>query len=154
MSYVKRHLQPDETLIYQTKIHWIVYRRAIFFAIPALIAFYFWLNPWKPDYAPVFAGITGLFVFITLLEWLRGLIQRISTELAVTDRRIIVKTGIIQRRTYEMNRSKVESVAVEQSILGRILDFGSIIIKGTGGGLEPFYGIEKPLVFRGHVTAE
>lgn len=153
MSYIKRNLQPGESVVYETKIHWIVYGRAIVAAILTAIACYFWLHPWRPEMAVVFEGVAVLFLFITLLEWLRGLIRRMATELAITDRRIIVKSGIIRRRTYEMNRSKVELVAVVQGIVGRLLDYGSIIIKGTGGGLEPLYGIDRPLAFRNHVTA-
>jgi uncharacterized membrane protein YdbT with pleckstrin-like domain len=153
MSYIKRNLQPGESVVYETKIHWIVYGRAIVAAALTATACYFWLHPWRPEMAVVFEGVAVLFLFVTLLEWLRGLIRRMATELAITDRRIIVKSGIIRRRTYEMNRSKVESVAVVQGIVGRLLDYGSIIIKGTGGGLEPLYGIDRPLAFRNHVTA-
>jgi uncharacterized membrane protein YdbT with pleckstrin-like domain len=154
MSYIRRYLQPGESLVYETKVHWIVYGRAIFWGILTLVAAYFYFNPWKDELRYVFAGIAIFFFLIALFDWLRAFIRRLSTELAVTDRRIVVKTGIIRRRTYEMNRSKVESVAVEQGIMGRLLDYGSIIIKGTGGGLEPFFGIDQPLVFRSHVTAE
>jgi uncharacterized membrane protein YdbT with pleckstrin-like domain len=153
MSYIRRYLQPGESLVYETKVHWIVYGRAIFWAILTLVAAYFYFNPWKDELRYVFAGIAVFFFLIALLDWLRGFIRRLSTELAVTDRRIVVKTGIIRRRTYEMNRSKVESVYVDQGVMARVFGFGTIVIKGTGGGSEPLVGIDRPLEFRSYLTA-
>ena len=80
-------------------------------------------------------------------------LTRLGDELAVTDRRVIYKSGLLARHTLEMNRSKVESVDVDQSILGRIFGFGTIIVRGTGGSLEPIRMISDPLTFRSHITA-
>jgi uncharacterized membrane protein YdbT with pleckstrin-like domain len=71
----------------------------------------------------------------------------------VTDRRVIYKTGIFQRHSMEMNRSKVETVAVDQSILGRLLGYGTVMVRGTGGSFEPIRFIGDPLGFRSHITA-
>src|SRR5260221_8467937 len=78
---------------------------------------------------------------------------RWTTELAITDRRVIFKTGLFRRHTMEMNVSKVESVDVDQSVFGRILGFGTVTIRGTGGGIEPMRNIADPITFRNHVTA-
>jgi uncharacterized membrane protein YdbT with pleckstrin-like domain len=96
------------------------------------------------------AAIFGAF---TIASWARAAIRRATTELAVTDRRVIYKAGLLARHTLEMNRSKVESVDVDQSILGRIFSFGTIIVRGTGGSLEPIRMISDPLTFRSHITA-
>ena len=82
-----------------------------------------------------------------------ALIERATTELAVTDRRVIYKTGIFQRHSMEMNLSKVETVGVNQSILGRLLGYGTVIVRGTGGSFEPIPFIGDPLTFRSHITA-
>jgi uncharacterized membrane protein YdbT with pleckstrin-like domain len=82
-----------------------------------------------------------------------ALIRRATTELAVTDRRVIYKSGVFARHTLEMNRSKVESVDVDQSLLGRIFGFGTITVRGTGGSLEPIRMVSDPLTFRSHITA-
>jgi uncharacterized membrane protein YdbT with pleckstrin-like domain len=66
---------------------------------------------------------------------------------------VIFKTGIVQRHTMEMNRSKVETVGVDQSILGRILGYGTVSVRGTGGSFEPIPYIGEPLTFRNHITA-
>ncbi len=76
------------------------------------------------------------------------LIDYFTSEFAITNKRIIIKVGLIRRRTIEMNIPKVESVNVDQGIIGRILNYGSITIVGTGGSKETFYRISKPLDFR------
>jgi uncharacterized membrane protein YdbT with pleckstrin-like domain len=93
------------------------------------------------------------FGLLALFTWLRAAIRRATTELAVTDRRVIYKSGLLARHTLEMNRSKVESVDVDQSILGRMFGFGTIVVRGTGGSLEPMRMVSDPLRFRSHITA-
>src|SRR6202035_3793946 len=75
-------------------------------------------------------------------------ISRSSAEFAVTNKRVILKTGFIQKETAEMFLNKIESVGVDQSIGGRIAGFGTIVIRGTGGTLEPFHRVSSPLEFR------
>jgi len=77
-----------------------------------------------------------------------AVIRRHTTELVLTDRRIITKRGLISRNTVEMNLNKVESVHVDQSLMGRILDYGDITVVGTGASLEPLLGISSPLELR------
>ena len=71
----------------------------------------------------------------------------------MTDRRVVYKRGFIKRHTIEMNMDKVESVDVDQSIFGRLLNYGDITVHGTGEGWETLRGIGAPLDFRNHVTA-
>jgi uncharacterized membrane protein YdbT with pleckstrin-like domain len=80
--------------------------------------------------------------------FLAPLIATLTSEFAITDKRIIIKVGFLSRRTLELNLSKVESVNVDQSILGRILGYGSIVVIGTGGTKEHFADIRNPLEFR------
>jgi len=91
----------------------------------------------------------GLVLLIPALWYAAAaLIKRISTELAVTSKRVIAKFGFIRRNTVELNHSKVESFHVEQGVLGRILGFGTLHINGTGGGITPIPNISDPLGFR------
>lgn len=76
------------------------------------------------------------------------LLERHLSEFVITNRRIIIKTGFIARSTFEMNLSKIESVNVDQSVSGRIFNYGSITIIGTGGTRETFNNIAHPLEFR------
>lgn len=80
--------------------------------------------------------------------FIASILDRYTDEFAVTNRRVIVKTGLISRKTLEMNLSKIESVNVDQSIFGRLLGYGTITIIGTGGTRESFPNISEPLKFR------
>jgi uncharacterized membrane protein YdbT with pleckstrin-like domain len=71
-----------------------------------------------------------------------------SVELAVTTKRVIVKHGLVRRQTVEMNLSKVESVQVEQGVIGRLCNFGTLIVSGTGSSHAPLAGIADPMGFR------
>jgi uncharacterized membrane protein YdbT with pleckstrin-like domain len=154
MSYVDKVLQPNERVLYRGRTHWIVYVPAmILLSIGLAVAVLFAsVLPWGPDLlwwllaAGVIAGV-GLLMFLS--AWIR----RITTELAVTDRRVIVKHGLFRRTTMEMNLSKVESVLVDQGLMARLFDYGTIIVKGTGGGFEPVVGVDQPLAFRNAITA-
>jgi uncharacterized membrane protein YdbT with pleckstrin-like domain len=85
---------------------------------------------------------------IGLVVILAAVVRRKTTELVLTDRRIITKRGVISRDTVEMNLAKVESVHVNQSLLGRILNYGDVTVVGTGASLEPLFGIARPLELR------
>src|SRR5215470_7528783 len=132
MSYVRNHLQEGETVVYETTVHWIVYWRAILWLVLAIIVGAFAVALDSKSYSNLLALAAFVFAALAMVQWLHALVRRATTELAITDRRIVVKVGLIRRTTSEMNRSKVESVLVEQSVLGRLLDFGTILIKGTG----------------------
>lgn len=83
-----------------------------------------------------------------LTLFIAPLIDKYSDEFVITNRRVIVKTGLISRKTFEMNHSKIESINVDQGILARILGYGTIIIVGSGGTREIFPKIKNPLEFR------
>jgi uncharacterized membrane protein YdbT with pleckstrin-like domain len=99
----------------------------------------------SPDISRVIAGITAAVGIIVIIA---ALIRRSSTELAVTNRRVIAKFGLIARSTVEMNLAKIESVRVEQTVMGRLLGFGSIIVTGTGSTMDPISFVADPIAFR------
>lgn len=90
------------------------------------------------------ALVIGLFILIA--AWIRYA----TTEFAVTDRRIIAKSGLISRRTVEMFLDKVESLNVDQTVPGRMFDYGTVTIRGTGATSEPFGSISAPMELRKH----
>lgn len=92
------------------------------------------------------AVFVSLKALLTL--FLLPVVERATSEFAVTSRRVIIKVGLISRRTVELNLEKIESIGVDQSILGRIFGYGTIVVNGTGGTHEPFRGIARPLEFR------
>ena len=100
----------------------------------------------------VAAGL-GMIWFALGALWIGvALIRRLTTELAVTSKRLIAKTGLVSRSTLELNLSKVESVRVQQSILGRVLGYGSIVVGGTGATHAPVPFIDDPMAFKQAVT--
>lgn len=93
------------------------------------------------------------FFGIGLLFWMWAAIHYFTTEMAVTDRKVIAKTGFIRRNTIELLLSRVESIRVDQSILGRMLNYGSIVVAGGGNPQAPIPGIASPLEFRKNFVA-
>ncbi len=158
MSYVRRVLVPGETLVYETGLHWLAYLRAAFLLLIAVaIALAGWTVPWVQEDGQrslIVLAVAGLVLLLAILSALAAAIRRATTELAVTDQRVIFKQGIFGRHTIEMNRSKVESVDVDQSILGRIFGYGTVRLRGTGGSLEPLQAISDPLTLRSYITAD
>jgi uncharacterized membrane protein YdbT with pleckstrin-like domain len=154
MRYVRRVLQPGETIVYTTKLHWIVFSRAIFLLIICVVlAIAAWSQTDKQNISLALAIAAAIFVLLALASAFSAFVRRVTTELAITDRRVIYKVGLISRHTIEMNRRQVESVDVDQSIFGRMIGYGTIIIRGTGGSLEPMRQIDSPLTFRNYITA-
>jgi uncharacterized membrane protein YdbT with pleckstrin-like domain len=132
MGYVKRVLQPEEVIKHSTGIHWIVYVPGAVMAILAFVAaVWTWIRVGGTlglvlEWAALVLGIVALLMIFW--EWFTWW----TTEIAVTNRRVIYKKGFIRRKTNEMNIDKVESVQVDQSIPGRLLDYGTVLITGTG----------------------
>ena len=88
-----------------------------------------------------------------MLLALRAWFIRWTNEIVVTDRRVIYAHGFIQRHTVEVHMDKIESVDVDQSVLGRLLDYGDVTIRGTGTTLEPIREVDRPIALRNEVTA-
>jgi uncharacterized membrane protein YdbT with pleckstrin-like domain len=153
MGYVERVLQPEETVIERARIHWwFVWRRALLLFVLAAALAGVALAQSGDTQTGLLAGAAAAAVLALLLA-VGPAIQRATTELAVTNRRVIHKTGLIQRHTIEMSRGQVESVDVDQSVMGRIMNFGTITVHGTGSTPEPFRYIADPLRFRSAITA-
>lgn len=153
MRYVTRVLQPGETIVYSTKLHWFIYLRAILLLIICIILAGTARFTADNQNLSLALGIAAaIFALLALSSALRAFTRRATTELAVTDQRVIYKTGLLARHTLEMNRGKVESVTVDQTLLGRVFGYGTIIVRGTGSTLEPIRDISNPLTFRSHIT--
>jgi uncharacterized membrane protein YdbT with pleckstrin-like domain len=148
MSYVTKNLMNNEEVNYTAKIHWFVYLPGILSIIAGIAAIIASVN----NDTVVFALI-GLVLFLAgILSFIKAVISAKTTELAVTNKRVIAKVGLIRRETIELNHSKVESYQVNQPILGRIFGYGTITINGTGGGKNPIPNIDSPLEFRKHAV--
>ena len=152
MSYVKSVLQADEQIRYVTNIHWIIYIPGVALVVVAALVYGFALR--EEGGRPLWIAIAGVLAVLAALTLFQAWFRRFTTEIAVTNRRIIYKRGFIRRDTIEMQMDKVESVDVQQSVGGRILGYGDILIRGVGVGIEPLKNIDSPIEFRNHVTGE
>jgi len=124
-SYVEGALVKDETIVHLGRISlWSLWH---LFALGLLLL-------------PVFG--------LGLLFWVLAYVRYKTTELAITTKRVIVKHGFIRRRTVEININKVESIQVDQEILGRMFNFGTLVIAGAGDPQAPIAGISSPMAFR------
>ena len=153
MSYVIKTLQPGETVIYHTRLHWIVFLPAITVVVAGIVAIIFSSRAGEETLVNLVKTVGYALILFSAFLAASVWIQFISTEMAITNRRVVAKVGFIWRRTIEMERQKVESVSVDQSILGRLLDYGTIIVRGTGSTLEPMANIDSPLEFRNKLLA-
>jgi uncharacterized membrane protein YdbT with pleckstrin-like domain len=148
VGYVERHLLPNERVVYKTRLHWILFFK------PALV---------------VLAGVALAAVLRRVLDppwlWYVGLavaavgvgwgfvhfVELMTSEFAVTSSRLIFKVGLIARYTTELLLSKVESIGVTQSLLGRLFSYGDLTVTGTGGAREVFRRVRDPIGFRNYV---
>jgi uncharacterized membrane protein YdbT with pleckstrin-like domain len=162
LSYVEKHLIPGETVQYQTKLHWIVMLgHVLAAAILELLAITFLIASFSsgaaakdlPPRGSIYLGVLICFLLGATLFCV-GLLKRNATEMAVTNKRVIVKTGLADRRTIEILLSRIESVVVDEPALGRILGYGTVIVRGTGGTPEVFEKIYHPLQFRQQVQSQ
>lgn len=145
-SYVQQNLTSNEEIIHQCKISkWYLFPHIFFGFFFLIFGGLFGILPDidQEDQATI-KGMYGCGLF--LLVW--ALMYYLTTELAVTNKRIISKTGFIRRKTVEINIAKLESIMVDQGILARIFKFGSVTASGTGGSIAPMKGIYNPLDFR------
>jgi uncharacterized membrane protein YdbT with pleckstrin-like domain len=151
MSYVDTILEPGEKIVYRTKPSWTLYAPAIGLVLCALIVAGLEVN--FVGLEAVGLTIATILAVLALASFARAWFQRVTTEIAVTDRRIILKHGFIRRHTIEMNMQKVESVDVDQTLAGRIFNYGNVTVRGTGSTFETIRKIDAPLKLRTTVTA-
>jgi uncharacterized membrane protein YdbT with pleckstrin-like domain len=151
--YIDDILQPGEKVLYSTNAHWIFYWPAIAAWIVAAILLV--LSRATVTDSIVLLCLSGsAVVALAALYWtFTAWFHRWTTETDVTNLRVVHKSGFIKRRTFEMSLDKVESVDVNQSILGRILNYGDVTILGVGEGRETIRTIASPLAFRNFITA-
>ena len=154
-TYVERVLQPGEQVRHLATIHWITYVPGILVLLVAVAALLIgrsiaavdshWRTAW--DILSAVLAVVGIVIIF------RAWFYRWITEIAVTNRRVIFKTGFIQRKTNEMQMDKVESVEVNQSILGRMLDYGDVTVIGTGDTrFNQVKTVATPIDLRNQIT--
>ena len=151
--YIDDILQPGEKVLYSTNAHWIFYLPAIAAWIVAIFLFLLSRQTTTEGIVLLCLAASAVVAIVALYWTLKAWFHRWTTETDVTNMRVVHKTGFIKRRTFEMSLDKVESVDVNQSILGRIMNYGDVTIMGVGEGKETITTIASPLAFRNSITA-
>ena len=151
--YIDDILQPGEKVLYSTNAHWIFFLPAIAVWIVAAVLLVLSRITTVDSLILVCLAASVVMAIVALVLTAKAWFHRWTTETDVTNLRVVHKTGFIKRRTFEMSLDKVESVDVNQSILGRILNYGSVTVRGVGEGAETIDTIAAPLDFRNHITA-
>jgi len=136
MSYIDDNLMAGEQVIYRAKLHWAIFLTPIFWFIFALL------------FLGTESSVSGILMAFALIVSIPTFINYSSSEFGVTNKRVIGKVGFIRRSSTELLLTRVEGIQVRQSIMGRMLGYGSVTISGTGGLKEPFHKISNPLELR------
>lgn len=151
--YIDEILQPGEKVLYSTNAHWIFYLPAIAAWIVALVLLILSRATITESIILLCLAASAVVAIAALYWTVTAWFHRWTTETDVTNLRVVHKAGFIKRRTFEMSLDKVESVDVNQSILGRLLNYGNVTVRGVGEGAETIQTIAAPLDFRNHITA-
>jgi len=150
-SYVQENLLPSESIIYEASLSWWAHFWRILFGIILIVAPLAAI-PWVQSqhlgqYQNITYGVLLIPVIIGVVNLLGLWVKFTSTELAVTNRRVIAKFGVVSRETFELNIDRVEGIQVSQDVTGRIFNYGTLRIGGTGNS-DPIPNISKPLAFK------
>lgn len=154
-SYLRRAMQDDEKLCYATQLHWVIYLDGLLLVALGALAGH--MTPWAAGVLfgeklsgyiekPVMYASAAI-VLYGALKLVFSFIRQMSTELVITDQRVIAKHGLVATTSYELMMSKVEGATIDQSVLGRMLGYGTLMVKGTGGGISPIDHIADPYRF-------
>jgi uncharacterized membrane protein YdbT with pleckstrin-like domain len=144
MGYVRDNVMPGERVVFETQLHWIVYGPAVAIALVSIM-----VGTAMGAEDGIIVAIMG--IFIAMLSAGATWVRRRTSEFAVTDRRVLVKTGLIARKTLELQVDRIESLSIDQPILGRMLGYGTVRIRGMGAGEQPFPSVAQAMDLRKHV---
>jgi uncharacterized membrane protein YdbT with pleckstrin-like domain len=142
MGYIDANLLPEETVVHRATLHWLIFGKAI--AVAALGAILLTVEP----------TVGMLVVVVGVVMFVPPLISYKTSEFGVTSKRVIVKVGLVQRQTLELLLRQVEAISVDQSIMGRVFNYGSVTLSGTGGVRGVFHNIASPLEFRRKIQSQ
>jgi len=149
MGYIDNSLLEGESVVFKTRRHKIVFLWPMIWLLAGfgtLIGSYF-----IDEDIWVFSVV---FVVVALIHGGILWLEYITSEFGVTNQRVIIKEGFIKRKTMEVFLKRIESVQVDQSVMGRILDFGIVVVAGTGGAQDPFEKIRNPLEFKKQIQQQ
>jgi uncharacterized membrane protein YdbT with pleckstrin-like domain len=150
MSYLDDNLVPGEQVVYRARLHWIVFAMPAAFFLLGAVFVVLWRGNSDLVFLAYLAAVCGA---IALVVGFSRAVTYASSEFGVTNKRVLIKVGFVRRHSLELVLQKVEGIGVDQDVAGRLFDYGTITVTGTGGTRETFPRIERPLEFRRHVQA-
>jgi len=152
MSYIHKSLLDGEEIVYLTRRHKIVFTWPVVWLLAAAILFGVkWVFEFRSEVDFALTIFSGIFLAVALIHALIIWVNYLCAEFGITNQRVIVKEGFLKRKTIEVFLKSVESVQVDQSLWGRVLNFGNVIVSGTGGVSDPLNMIRNPLDFKKQV---
>lgn len=157
MAYVDNNLISGENVTYRGRLHWILLVKPGLVSLVLLAADGLLLDVLNSRQTLSTNGllVTAVVgIIIAALPIIPAFLSWKAAEFSVTNKRVVLKVGFINSKTAEMFLNKIESVGVDQNISGRILNYGDIVIRGTGGSLEPFRHVSHPLEFRRQIQEQ
>jgi uncharacterized membrane protein YdbT with pleckstrin-like domain len=161
MGYIENNLISGESVTYRARLHWIVLLKSaiVSLLLVGMAALLFYIRSSSAgsdgsDAMAILVWIAGGILIVAAIPIGSAELKRRAAEFAVTNKRVILKVGAVTNKTAEMFLNKIESVGVEQTLMGRVLGYGTIVIRGTGGSLEPFHLIAAPLEYRKQIQEQ
>ena len=145
MSYIQNNLQAGEEIKYKADIHWYIFAYPVILLL--LSAFFSSAQTGLFYYVSIFLLLSGLFQLI------KRILLKMGAEYVVTNKKVILKSGILNRDALELVLNKYEGIRINQSLMGRMLGFGSIVVT-TGGVTNKFDFITNPIKFRNEINAQ
>lgn len=144
MSYINKNLMLDEVVVHRTTLHWILFLRPVLFLLLCILVL--------PS--PDVAVLEGFLLLIAIVDGGLKFVHYKTSEFGLTNRRVLLKSGLIRVTSLELYLQKIESIDVDQGIIGRLLGYGTLSVIGTGGSKKKFANVRKPLVFRRQIQSQ
>lgn len=159
MHYIKRTLLDDEKIVYAVRPHWIIFANPCIYFIVALLLWAGGGTLLSLDNIYILSlsatsWLALILVAMGLIYLLSAYVTYKSSEFGITNKRVLMKTGFIQRYSLEIFLGKIEAIYVNQSIFGRLLDYGILVVVGTGGSKDPYRNVPEPLKFRRRIQQQ
>ena len=142
MGYIESNLLPGEQVVYKAHLHRIIFVKSLLVIAVGLL-----LLALEPR-------VGGIVILVGLILALPAFIRYKTSEFGMTTKRVVIKVGFVRRRTVELLLRQIEAISVDQSLMGRMMNFGTITISGTGGVREVFTGVAAPLDFRHQIQSQ
>lgn len=146
MGYIESNLLPEEQIVYRARLHWIIFFKSFFVAFTIIV-----IGAYLLAVQPIVGGAGILLGFLIAAP---PFVRYKTSEFGVTTKRVVFKEGLVRRRTLELLLKHVEAILVDQSVPGRIFNYGSVTLTGTGGVREVFHNVSAPLELRRRIQGQ